>query len=133
MKRVAAFALMFAMCTAMFAQVQLTKNQLADTKPEKSKSAKTESKKEGNSKTAQPLNVEYTDSILKNTTDKMFLTEIVDHLPASAKVPSPEKVLGYPIGTPNKLTYTKDQYRYYHGPVFAVRQRESAKLSQYAH
>jgi hypothetical protein len=22
-------------------------------------------------------------------------------------VPSPEKILGYPIGTPNKLTYTK--------------------------
>ena len=43
----------------------------------------------------------------------MFLTEIVDHLPASAKVPTPEKILGYPVGTPNKLTYTKDQYRYY--------------------
>src|SRR5687768_10844945 len=62
---------------------------------------------------AQPLNVEYTESIIKNTTDKMFLTEIVDHLPASAKVPSPEKVIGYPVGTPNKLTYTKDQHRYY--------------------
>src|SRR5436190_2401829 len=113
MKRVAAFALMFAMCTPMFAQVKPTKNQLAETSA-KSKSAKTDPKKEGNSKSAQPLNVEYTDSILKNTTDKMFLTEIVDHLPASAKVPSPEKVLGYPVGTPNKLTYTKDQYRYYH-------------------
>jgi hypothetical protein len=56
---------------------------------------------------------EYTDSILKNTTDKMFLTEFVDHLPASDKVPTPAKVLGYPVGTPNKLTYTKDQYRYY--------------------
>jgi hypothetical protein len=56
---------------------------------------------------------DYTDSILKNTTDKMFLTEFVDHLPASDKVPTPAKVLGYPVGTPNKLTYTKDQYRYY--------------------
>jgi len=56
---------------------------------------------------------EYTDSILKNTTEKFFLTEFVDHLPASATVPSPMKVLGYPIGTPNKLTYTKDQFRYY--------------------
>lgn len=63
--------------------------------------------------TAQPVDREYTDSIVKNTTDKMFLTEIVDHLPASDKVPSPMKVLGYPIGTPNKLTYTKDQHRYY--------------------
>ncbi|HEX3102704.1 MAG TPA: M14 family zinc carboxypeptidase, partial [Pyrinomonadaceae bacterium] len=63
--------------------------------------------------TAQPNDKEYTDSILKNTTEKFFLTEFVDHLPASATVPSPEKVLGYPVGTPNKLTYTKDQYRYY--------------------
>ncbi len=56
---------------------------------------------------------EYTDSILKNTTEKFFLTELIDHLPASDKVPSPAKILGYPVGTPNKLTYTKDQYRYY--------------------
>ena len=56
---------------------------------------------------------DYTDSILKNTTDKQFLTELVDHLPASDKVPTPAKIIGYPVGTPNKLTYTKDQYRYY--------------------
>lgn len=61
----------------------------------------------------QAIDKEYTDSILKNTTEKFFLTEFVDHLPASATVPSPMKVLGYPIGTPNKLTYTKDQFRYY--------------------
>src|SRR5262249_34240965 len=62
---------------------------------------------------AQPVDKEYTESIIKNTTDKMFLTEFVDHLPASDKVPTPAKILGYPVGTPNKLTYTKDQYRYY--------------------
>jgi len=56
---------------------------------------------------------EYTASILKNTTEKFFLTELVDHLPASDKVPTPAKILGYPVGTPNKLTYTKDQARYY--------------------
>ena len=64
-------------------------------------------------KLVQPVDREYTDSIVKNTTDKMFLTEFVDHLPLSAKVPSPAKILGYPIGTPNRLTYTADQYRYY--------------------
>jgi hypothetical protein len=62
---------------------------------------------------SQPVDKEYTESIVKNTTDKMFLTEFVDHLPASDKVPTPAKVLGYPVGAPNKLTYTKDQYRYY--------------------
>src|SRR5262245_18162802 len=78
----------------------------------KSSSAKSKAPDSGSSP-AQPIDAPYTVSIIKNTTDKMFLTEIVDHLPASPKVPSPEKVLGYPIGTPNKLTYTKDQYRYY--------------------
>ena len=62
---------------------------------------------------SQPVDKEYTDSIVKNTTDKMFLTELVDHLPASDRVPTPAKIIGYPMGTPNKLTYTKDQYRYY--------------------
>lgn len=67
----------------------------------------------GQGQTAQPIDKDYTESIIKNTTEKFFLTELVDHLPASDKVPTPAKVLGYPIGTPNKLTYTKDQYRYY--------------------
>jgi hypothetical protein len=55
----------------------------------------------------------YTAKIKEFTTEKMFLTELVDHLPASDKVPTPEKVLGYVAGTPNKLTYTKDMNRYY--------------------
>jgi len=63
--------------------------------------------------TSQPINAEYTKSIIDNTTDKQFLTELVDHLPLSTTVPSPDKIIGYPVGTPNKLTYTKDQHRYY--------------------
>src|SRR5215510_15074654 len=63
--------------------------------------------------TASKINEEYTAKIKEYTTEKYFLTELVDHLPASEKVPSPDKVLGYVIGTPNKLTYTKDMYRYY--------------------
>jgi hypothetical protein len=60
-----------------------------------------------------PINEAYSAEIKKNTTEPYFLTELVDHLPASDKVPSPDKVLGYSIGTPNKLTYIKDMYRYY--------------------
>src|SRR6187549_3163666 len=59
------------------------------------------------------LDTAYGAKIAEYTTEKYFLTELVDHLPASDKVPSPEKVLGYAIGTPNKLTYTKDIYRYF--------------------
>src|ERR1035438_7768321 len=61
---------------------------------------------------AQKNDEGYTAKILQYTTEKYFLTELADHLPASDTVPTPEKVLGYAIGTPNKLTYTKDIYRY---------------------
>ena len=60
----------------------------------------------------QPEDAGYTAKIKQYTTEPYFLTELVDHLPASATVPTPEKVLGYAIGTPQKLTYTKDIYRY---------------------
>ncbi|HJP90543.1 MAG TPA: M14 family zinc carboxypeptidase [Pyrinomonadaceae bacterium] len=60
-----------------------------------------------------PLDTAYGAKIAEYTTEKYFLTELVDHLPLSDKVPSPEKVLGYAVGTPNKLTYTKDLYRYF--------------------
>ncbi len=54
----------------------------------------------------------YTAKIREYTTAPHFLTELVDHLPASSTVPTPEKVLGYAIGTPGKLTYTKGIYGY---------------------
>jgi hypothetical protein len=60
----------------------------------------------------QKLDEAYTAKIRQYTTEPFFLTELVDHIPASDKVPTPEKVLGYVIGTPDKLTYTKDIYRY---------------------
>src|ERR1041385_6301421 len=67
-----------------------------------------------------PNDTAYGAKIAEYTTEKYFMTELVDHLPLSDKVPSPDKVLGYAVGTPNKLTYTKDLYRYY---------RELAKAS----
>ena len=60
----------------------------------------------------QKIDEAYSAKIKQYTTEPFFLTELVDHLPASDTVPSPEKVLGYVIGTPNKLTYTKDINRY---------------------
>jgi hypothetical protein len=62
----------------------------------------------------------YAEKIKEFTTEPYFMTELVDHLPISDRVPSPDKVLGYVVGTPNKLTYTKDLYRFY---------RELAKAS----
>jgi hypothetical protein len=62
---------------------------------------------------SENVDTEYSKRIKEFTTEAYFLTELVDHLPSSNKVPSPEKVLGYVVGTPHKLTYTKDLYRYY--------------------
>ncbi|MFH1574370.1 MAG: M14 family zinc carboxypeptidase, partial [Acidobacteriota bacterium] len=56
----------------------------------------------------------YTAKIREYTTEPFFLTELVDHLPASKTVPAPDKVLGYVIGAPDRLTYTKDINRYMH-------------------
>ncbi len=61
---------------------------------------------------AQPLDDAYTGRIREYTTEPFFLTELVDHLPASKTVPAPDRVLGYAVGTPDKLTYTKDIHRY---------------------
>ncbi len=62
---------------------------------------------------AQGNDEDYTKKIREYTTDPMFLTELVDHLPASATVPTPHKVLGYIAGAPDRLTYAKDVHRYF--------------------
>src|SRR5437016_2110124 len=60
----------------------------------------------------QPNDKSYTAKIQQYTTEKFFLTELVDHLPASATVPTPEKVLGHISGAPDILTYSTDVNRY---------------------
>jgi len=54
----------------------------------------------------------YTAKIREYTTEPFFLTELVDHLPASDRVPTPEKFNGYIAGAPDKLTYAADIHRY---------------------
>src|SRR5436305_1345964 len=62
---------------------------------------------------AQPQDdPEYTRQIRQFTTGPQFTTEMVDHLPASSRVPTPLKVLGYIAGAENHLTYAEDVYRY---------------------
>jgi len=61
---------------------------------------------------AQKIDKEYTAKILEYTTEKFFLTELVDHLPASATVPTPLKILGHIVGAPDILDHTKDIYKY---------------------
>ena len=106
MNRLVLTAMLFALCSVVSAQGPKSNVTSKTNQPAGKTTQPTD-------KAVQPMDKEYTDSIVKNTTEKFFLTELIDHLPASATVPSPAKVLGYPIGTPDKLTYTKDQYRYY--------------------
>ena len=59
------------------------------------------------------IDQEYTALIQKHLQDPRITTELVDHLPASATVPSPLKFFGRIVGTPGELTYAKDIHRYY--------------------
>ena len=56
---------------------------------------------------------EYGKKIREYTTEPFFITNLVDHLPASSTVPSPDKLLGHIVGAPGFLTYSKDIYSYY--------------------
>ncbi len=60
----------------------------------------------------QPDDTEYTRQIRQFTTGPGFATELVDHLPASNKVPTPLKVNGYIAGADGHLTYAEDVYKY---------------------
>jgi Zinc carboxypeptidase len=60
----------------------------------------------------QPIDAAYTAKILKYTTQPYFLSPLVDYLPASTTVPTPEAVLGDIAGAPGILPYAEDVYRY---------------------
>ncbi len=55
---------------------------------------------------------EYTRLVRQATTGPQFGTGLVDHLPASATVPSPLAFLGHIAGAPGVLTYSKDVNAY---------------------
>src|SRR5437867_1768733 len=62
--------------------------------------------------TPQKQDAEYTAKIKEYLTDPRITTELVDHLPASTKVPTPLKFLGRIVGTPGELTHVADIHRY---------------------
>jgi hypothetical protein len=85
--------LVFLVATPLFSQQQLNANFARDP--------------------AQPVDQHYTDQIHKYTTDPSFSSPLVDYLPASKTVPTPEKVLGDVSGAPNMLPYAEDVYKYF--------------------
>ena len=60
----------------------------------------------------QPVDEEYTKKIHEYTTEKFFLSPLVDYLPASKTVPTPKVTLGDIAGAPTKLPYSKEVYEY---------------------
>ncbi|MGA9994647.1 MAG: M14 family zinc carboxypeptidase, partial [Pyrinomonadaceae bacterium] len=100
------YALIFA-CIMLFSSTQLTQQRIFAQKSARLSPTTTRAASSARNDET------YTAKIKEYTTQPYFMTELVDHLPASERVPSPDKILGYVIGTPNKLTYSKDLYRYY--------------------
>src|SRR5690348_3500583 len=60
----------------------------------------------------QPVDEAYTAKIKKYTTEPYFTSPLVDYLPASKTVPTPEAVLGDVSGAPGVLPYAEDVYKY---------------------
>ncbi|HTB94067.1 MAG TPA: M14 family zinc carboxypeptidase, partial [Candidatus Sulfotelmatobacter sp.] len=60
----------------------------------------------------QPIDEAYTAKIRKYTTAPYFSSPLVDYLPASKTVPTPEVVLGDVAGAPGILPYAEDVYKY---------------------
>jgi len=60
----------------------------------------------------QPVDEAYTTKIRKYTTAPYFSSPLVDYLPASKTVPTPEVVLGDVAGAPGVLPYAEDVYKY---------------------
>ena len=60
----------------------------------------------------QAVDEEYTAQIRRFTTESFFLTPLIDHLPASATVPTPLQVNGYIAGAAEQLTYPEDVAKY---------------------
>jgi hypothetical protein len=60
----------------------------------------------------QPVDEAYTRKLKEYTTASHFTSPLVDYLPASKTVPTPQAVLGDIAGAPGKLPYSREVYDY---------------------
>ena len=60
----------------------------------------------------QAIDEPYTAKIQKYTTAPYFTSPLVNYLPSSNTVPTPEAVLGDIAGAPGVLPYAEDVYKY---------------------
>jgi hypothetical protein len=62
--------------------------------------------------TKQPVDESYTRKMKEYTTEPYFTSPLVDYLPASKTVPTPQAVLGDVAGAPGKLPYVQEVHQY---------------------
>ncbi len=62
---------------------------------------------------AQTQDPEFAKAYAQWTSDSIYGSPLVDHLPVVKGIPTPKDVLGYYIGAPAKLTYYADIVKYY--------------------
>ena len=60
----------------------------------------------------QPVDDAYTKKLKDYTTAPFFTSPLVDYLPASKTVPTPQAILGDIAGAPGKLPYSHEVYSY---------------------
>ena len=63
--------------------------------------------------TGQAMDAEFAAQVREWTTRPEFLSPLVDHLPVSDRVPSPNDILGHHAGAPRELTYYAQMLEYY--------------------
>ena len=61
----------------------------------------------------QAVDADFAERVREWTTAPEFLSPLVDHLPLVKDIPTPKDVLGYHVGTPQRLTRTADALAYY--------------------
>jgi hypothetical protein len=75
----------------------------------------------------QAVDEAYTAKMRKYTTAPYFTSPLVDYLPASKNVPTPEAVLGDVAGAPGILPYAEDVYKY-----MRLLEKASARVKVYS-
>jgi hypothetical protein len=75
----------------------------------------------------QSVDEAYTAKMKKYTTAPYFTSPLVDYLPASKNVPTPEAVLGDVAGAPGVLPYAEDVYKY-----MRMLEKASARVKVYS-
>ena len=77
-----------------------------------------------------PVDQTSTEEILKNTTEKRFLTPLVSAIPDHPTIPSPRDFLGYIAGAPGEMTNVNEIHAYYRAIAAATDRAKVVSLGK---